>query len=170
MCTMKHWMLMTNILRGFWMSPRSSIQLMPQPSSPLLKLHCKLPLHIMGLCPIIQIRYLLQWTFLLNNSLLLPIIDAPTFVNLVGESFWILELKFLVKSSEKFYSLPPSFSKRMKPSKCSTRGFSSSKRILRASQTWKLPIGIFICWKVLWHSMHRFRNRFLQNLETRTLC
>ncbi len=29
----------------------------------------------------------------------------------------------------------------MKPSRCFTWGFSSSKRILKASQTWKLPIG-----------------------------
>ncbi len=41
-------------------SRKSPIQLMPQPLSSLLKLHCKLPLHIMGLCPIIQIQYLLQ--------------------------------------------------------------------------------------------------------------
>jgi hypothetical protein len=34
------------------------IQLMRQPSPSPLKLHYKLPLHIMGLCPIIQIRYL----------------------------------------------------------------------------------------------------------------
>jgi hypothetical protein len=44
------------------------------------------------------------------------------------------------------------------------------KRTLRASQTWKLHIGIFIHWKVLWHSMHKFYNRFLQNLESHTLC
>jgi hypothetical protein len=41
-------------------SPKSPIQLMPHPSPPPLRLHCKLPLHIMGLCPIIQIRYLFQ--------------------------------------------------------------------------------------------------------------
>jgi hypothetical protein len=44
-----------HILQGFWASPRSPIQLMPQPSPLPLKLHYKLPLHIMGLCPIIQI-------------------------------------------------------------------------------------------------------------------
>ncbi len=48
----------------------------------------------------------------------------------------------------------------MKPLRCSTGGFSSSKRILRASQTWKLPISIFIHWKVLRHSMCRFCNEF----------
>jgi hypothetical protein len=41
--------------QGFWASFRSLIQLMPQPSPPPFKLHCKLPLHIMGMCPIIQI-------------------------------------------------------------------------------------------------------------------
>jgi hypothetical protein len=34
-------------------SPRSPIKLIPQPLPPPLKLHYKLPLHIMGLCPII---------------------------------------------------------------------------------------------------------------------
>ncbi len=43
-----------------FVSPKSPIQLMPQPAPPPLKLHCKLPLHIMGLCLIIQIQYLLQ--------------------------------------------------------------------------------------------------------------
>jgi hypothetical protein len=41
-------------------SLRSLIQFNPQPSPPLLKLHCKLPLHIMVMCPIIQIQSLLQ--------------------------------------------------------------------------------------------------------------
>ncbi len=48
----------------------------------------------------------------------------------------------------------------MKPSRCSTRGFSSLKRISKASQTWKLPIGIFVCWKIFLHSMRRFYYRF----------
>ncbi len=71
---------------------------------------------------------------------------------------------------KKFFNSPPSLGRRMKASKCSTRGFLSSKRILKASQTWKLPIGIFVRWKVLRHSMCRFCNEFLQNLEIRTLC
>ncbi len=41
-------------------SPRSLVQLMQQPSPPPFNLHCKLPLHIMGLYLIIQIRNLLQ--------------------------------------------------------------------------------------------------------------
>jgi hypothetical protein len=41
-------------------SPKSLIQLMPQPLPAPFKLHCKLPLHIMGLCPIISIQYLFQ--------------------------------------------------------------------------------------------------------------
>jgi len=53
MCTMRHRMSTNNILRGFWASVKFPIQLMPQPLPPLCKLHCKLPLHIMGLCPII---------------------------------------------------------------------------------------------------------------------
>ncbi len=58
----------------------------------------------------------------------------------------------------------------MKPSRCSTGGFSNLKRIPRASQTWKLPTDIFVHWKIFQHSMRMFCNEFLQNLETRTLC
>jgi hypothetical protein len=89
-----------------------------------------------------------------------PTIDAPTFADPVGEFFQVLKLEFSVKNSEKFYNLPPFFGRRMKPSRCCTGGFSSLKRILRASQTWKLPIGIFVHWKILRHSMHKFCNRF----------
>ncbi len=60
MCTMKHWMSTSNILQGFWVSPKLPTQLTPWPSPPPLKLHYKVQLHIMGLCPIIQTRYLLQ--------------------------------------------------------------------------------------------------------------
>ncbi len=35
-----------------------------------------------------------------------PTIDAPAFVDLVGEFFRVLELKFMVKSSEKILQLP----------------------------------------------------------------
>jgi hypothetical protein len=79
-------------------------------------------------------------------------------------------LNFQSKVLKKFYSSPPSLDKRMKPSRCFTGRFLSWKMILRASQTWKLPISIFVRWKVFRHSMHRFCNGFLQNLKTRTLC
>jgi hypothetical protein len=53
----------------------------------------------------------------------------------------------------------------MKPSRCFIGGFSSSKRIFIASQTWKLPIGIFVNWKVLRHSMRRFYNGLSAEFE-----
>ncbi len=62
-----------------------------------------------------------------------PTIDAPAFVDLVKDSFEFLSWNFLLKILKKFCSSPPSFSRRMKPSKCFIRGFSSLKRILRAS-------------------------------------
>ncbi len=99
-----------------------------------------------------------------------PTIDVLTTVKIVGEFFQILELEFQSKVLKKFYISPPSLGKRMKPSRCYIGGFSSLKRILRASQTWKLLTDIFVRWKVLRHSMCRFCNRFLQNLETRTFC
>jgi len=77
-----------------------------------------------------------------------PTIDAPAFVDLVGKFFRILELKFLIKSSKKIPQLATFSWQRMKPPKCYTKGFSSLKRIFRTSQTWKLPIGIFIHWKI----------------------
>jgi hypothetical protein len=58
MCIMRHWMFTNNILQGFWASLKSQIHLMPQPLPPPLKLHYKLQLRIMRLCPIIQTRYL----------------------------------------------------------------------------------------------------------------
>jgi len=97
-------------------------------------------------------------------------IDALAFANPVGEFFRVLELEFWWRVLKFFCSSPPSLGRRMKPSRCSTGGFSSLKRIFRASQTWKLPICIFVCWKVLQHSMHKFCNGVLHNLETRTLC
>jgi hypothetical protein len=36
---------------------------------------------------------------------------------------------------KKFYSSPPVVGKKMEPSRCFTRAFSSIKRIFRASQT-----------------------------------
>jgi hypothetical protein len=78
-----------------------------------------------------------------------PTIDAPTFTDLVGELFQVLELKFPVKSFKKNLQFTVSFGRRMKPSRCSIGGFSNLKRILIASQTWKLAISIFIRWKVL---------------------
>jgi len=62
-----------------------------------------------------------------------PTINAPVFADPMGEFFRVFELEFLVKSSKKICNLSPSLDKRMKPSKCSTGGFSSLKRILRAS-------------------------------------
>jgi hypothetical protein len=53
----------------------------------------------------------------------------------VGEYFWVLELEFPVKSFENILQFATFSSLKMKPSKCSTRGFSSLKMILRASQT-----------------------------------
>jgi len=96
-----------------------------------------------------------------------PTIDAPAFTDPVGE---FLSWDFQSKVLKKFCSSPPSLDKRMKPSRCFIGGFSNSKRIPRASPTWKLPTGIFVRWKVLQHSTHRFCNGSLQNLETHTLC
>jgi hypothetical protein len=79
----------------------------------------------------------------------------------VGEFFWDLELKFLVKSSEQILQLATISRQKDETFKMLTGGFSSLKRILKSSQTWKLPIGIFIRWKVLRHSMRRFCYGFL---------
>jgi hypothetical protein len=98
-----------------------------------------------------------------------PTINALTFVDPLGEFFRVLKLEFSIKNSKKILQLT-TFRHKDETFKMFIRGFSSSKRIPRASQTWKLPIGIFVCWKVFRHSMRKFCNGFLQNLETRTLC
>ncbi len=120
--------------------------------------------------PLLILVYIFRLQFIIAIANVPPTIDAPAFVDPVGEFFQVLKLEFPVKSSEKILQSPPLFGKRMKPSRCFTRGFSSLKRILRTSHNWKLPISIFIHWKVLQHSMRRFSNGFLQNLETHTLC
>jgi hypothetical protein len=81
-----------------------------------------------------SVNFFLQ-QFIANTTNIPPTIDAPAFVDPMGEFFRVLELEFLVKSFEKNYSSPPFFDRRMKPSRCFTGSFSSSKRILRASQT-----------------------------------
>jgi hypothetical protein len=46
----------------------------------------------------------------------------------------------------------------MKPSRYFIEDISSLKRLISASQTWKVPIGIFVRWKVLRQFMRRFCN------------
>jgi len=70
---------------------------------------------------------------------ILPTINALTFVDHVGEFFRVLELEFQLKVLNKLCSLPPSFDKRMKPSRCFTTSFSSLKRIFKASQPGSYP-------------------------------
>jgi len=77
-----------------------------------------------------------------------------------GNFFEFLNWNFQLIVLKKFYNLPLSLGRKTKPSRCSTKGFSSLKKIFRASQTWKLPISIFVHWKVLQHSMRRFCNGF----------
>jgi hypothetical protein len=79
---------------------------MPQSSPLFRKLHYKLPLHIMGL--FLTIQYLIPTSVNLFPQQLIvvianipPTIDAPTFVDPVGEFFRVLELEFSVKSFEK---------------------------------------------------------------------
>ncbi len=43
--------------------------------------------------------------FIVATANIPPTIDAPTVVDPVGELFWVLELEFLVKSSEKILQL-----------------------------------------------------------------
>jgi hypothetical protein len=86
--------------------------------------------------------YVQQFIIVIAN--ILPTIDALAFANPMGEFFQVIEMEFRAKVLKKFYNLPPFFDKKMKPSKCSIGSFSSLKRILKASQAWKMPIDIFI--------------------------
>jgi hypothetical protein len=79
----------------------------------------------------------------------------------MGEFFQVLELEISIKSSEKIMQLANFSRQKDETLKMLYKSFSSSKKILRPLQTWKLPIGIFIRWKVFQHSMHRFCNEVL---------
>ncbi len=78
---------------------------MPQPSPPPCKLNYKLPLHIMGpnnLDPVpILVKFFPQ-QLIATTANNLPTIDVLAFANPMGEFFRVLELKFMVKSSEIF--------------------------------------------------------------------
>jgi len=110
-----------------------------------------------------------QQLIMLSQTFLAPSMHQLLLIQW-GNSFKFLSWNFRSRIPKKLCSSSPSFGKRMKPSRCSTRSFSSLKRILRTSQTWKLSTNIFVHWKVLRHSMRRFYNEFLQNLETCTFC
>jgi hypothetical protein len=101
-----------------------------------------------------------------------PTINAPAFADPmpVGEFFRILELEFPIKSTEKILQLATFSRQKDETLKMLYRRLLNSKRIPRASPTWKLPTGIFVRWKVLQHSMRKFSNGSLQNLETCILC
>jgi hypothetical protein len=92
------------------------------------------------------------------------------FTDLVGEFFQVLQLEFPIKISKKNLQLTTFSWQKDETLKMLYKRLSSLKRIFTTSQTWKLCIGIFVRWKVFQHSMCRFCNGFLQNLETRTLC
>jgi hypothetical protein len=70
--------------------------------------------------PISTLVNLSPQQFIIAIANIPPTIDAPTFANLVGEFFRVLELEFSVKILKKICSSPPSLNKRMKPSRCST--------------------------------------------------
>ncbi len=54
-----------------------------------------------NLDPVLALVKLSLQQFIVATSNILPTIDAPAFVDPVGELFRVLELEFLVKSSEK---------------------------------------------------------------------
>jgi len=82
----------------------------------------------------------------------------------VGEFFQILELEFVVKSSEKNLQLATFSREKDETLKMLYMRLLKLERIPRASQTWKLPTNIFVPWKILQHSMRRFCNGFLQKI------
>jgi hypothetical protein len=96
---------------------------MPQPSPSPRKLHYKLPHHGTmtnnpNRVPISVNPSLQQLIVIIVN---IPLnIDAPTFVDLLGEFFRVLELEFPVKFFEKILQFPPFIGRKMKPSRCFT--------------------------------------------------
>ncbi len=78
-----------------------------------------------------------------------PTIDAPAFVDLMREFFRVLELEFLVKSFEKILQLATFSQQKDETLEMLYRRLLKLKEDIKASQIWKLPIGIFVHWKVL---------------------
>jgi len=96
--------------------------------------------------------------------------DAPAFANPMREFFRVLKVEFLMKSSEKILQFITCSRQKDETLKMLYKRFLKVKEDTQSIIDLELPIGIFVRWKVLQHSMHRFCNRFLQNLEIRSLC
>jgi hypothetical protein len=80
------------------------------------------------------VNLFLQQLIAVTANILLTI-NALAFIDPMGEFFQVLELKFLVKSSEKILELATFSRQKDETFKCFTRSFSSLNRILEASQT-----------------------------------
>jgi hypothetical protein len=90
-----------------------------------------------------------------------PTNDAPTFTDPVGEFFRVLKLEFPFKSSEKILQLATFFWQKDETLKMLYMRLLKLKEDTQSITTWKLPIDIFVPWKVVQHSMRRFCNGFL---------
>jgi len=107
---MKNWMSMSNILQGFWVSPQA-----PNPAYAIAittasqaALQVAIAHH--GTVPnnpdVVPTSVNLSPQQLIVATTNIPFTtDVPAFVDPVGEFFRILELEFLVKSSEKILQL-----------------------------------------------------------------
>jgi hypothetical protein len=99
-----------------------------------------------------------------------PTINGLAFVDLVGEFFRILELEFLVKSFEKVLQLA-TFSRQkdetIKMLYTKLFKFKEDTQIITKLEATHQYLRSL---EVLRHSMQRFCNRFLQNVETHTFC
>jgi hypothetical protein len=73
-----------------------------------------------------------------------PTINSPAFANPMGELFQVLELEISVKSSEKILQLATFSQQKDETLNMLYRRLFKLKEYLKASQTWKLPIDIFI--------------------------
>jgi hypothetical protein len=89
-----------------------------------------------------------------------PTIDAPIFVDPMGEFFRILELEFLVKSSKKILQFATFFWQKDETFKMFYKRFFKLKEDTQNIIDLEAPIGIFVRWKVLQHSMCKFCNGF----------
>ncbi len=106
MCTMRHWMSTSNIFWGFWASPKSPIQLMPQQSPPAFEVVLQTSIAHHGTMPnnpnpVPTSINLSPQQLIATTVNILPTIDAPAFANLVVKFFWVFEMEYLVKSFEK---------------------------------------------------------------------
>jgi hypothetical protein len=90
-----------------------------------------------------------------------PTIDAPTFADLKGEFFLVLELEFSMKNCEEILQFNTFSRQKDETLKMLYKRFLKFKKDTQSIIDLEATHWYFVHWKVIQHSMHRFYNEFL---------